>query len=62
MAIANMALFKVIVKALSSPVQQVGQNHSGGFTESLLGLPFALTSVRNKTEERKNIVCYLCIS
>ena len=43
-------------------MQQAGQNHLGGFTESLLGLPSALTSVRNKTEERKSVVCYLCIS
>lgn len=62
MAIANMALFKVIMKALSSPVQQVGQNHSGGFTESLFALAFTLTSMRNKTEERKSTVCHLCIS
>lgn len=62
MAIANTTLFKVVMKALSSPVQQIGQNHSGGLTESFLGFPFALTSVRNKTEEGKSVACYLCIS
>lgn len=53
MAIANLTLFNVVTKALSSHVQQVRQNHSGEFTESLLDLPFTLTSVRNKTKEKK---------
>lgn len=65
MAIANVALFKVILKALSPPVQQVRQKHSQGFAGNLFFLPFALTSLRNlwrNKKKSKTDVSYFCIS